>query len=152
VIERLTQPATFTSAGSLRQAEDDCASAAGRHAVPQFQGYSTHADCDLIGSRDFHRMVGDSYSQNLKDGRVLRPDRRESAGGVPGRAADADDRLRRAVITELILPLHPDFPPSNAVRHPLPRLLRAELAECRHGGGRAVDLSRRIQVLPPAGC
>lgn len=32
-----------------------------------FQGYSTHADCDLIGlGATSIGMVGDSYSQNLK--------------------------------------------------------------------------------------
>lgn len=69
-----------------------------------FQGYSTHAGCDLvalgvtgIGS------VGDSYSQNAKtldDYYQLLDD-----GQVPvfrGVELDADDKLRRRVITELI--------------------------------------------------
>jgi len=69
-----------------------------------FQGYSTHSECDLIGlGVTSIGMVGDSYSQNVKtlddyyacidDGRfpILR-----------GLKLDADDLLRREVITQLI--------------------------------------------------
>ncbi len=69
-----------------------------------FQGYSTHAECDLIGlGVTSIGMVGDSYSQNVKtldeyyacidEGRfpILR-----------GFTLDADDKLRREVITQLI--------------------------------------------------
>jgi len=69
-----------------------------------FQGYSTHADCDLIGfGATSIGMVGDSYSQNLKglEDYYARID----AGRLAvfrGVRLDADDRLRRAVITDLI--------------------------------------------------
>lgn len=69
-----------------------------------FQGYSTHADCDLVAMGITSiGMVGDSYSQNLKT-----PDdyyARIDAGRLPvfrGVALDFDDRLRREVITRLI--------------------------------------------------
>jgi oxygen-independent coproporphyrinogen-3 oxidase len=69
-----------------------------------FQGYSTHADCDLVamGSTSISK-VGDSYSQNEKqlEGYYARIDK----GELPvfrGVELDADDRLRREVINQLI--------------------------------------------------
>lgn len=69
-----------------------------------FQGYSTHADCDLVamGVTSISK-VGDSYSQNLKI-----PDayyNRLDSGHLPvfrGVLLNADDRLRRTAITQLI--------------------------------------------------
>lgn len=69
-----------------------------------FQGYSTHADCDLIGlGITSIGKVGDSYSQNVKtlDEYYAQID----AGRIPvfrGIALSDDDKLRRAVITQLI--------------------------------------------------
>lgn len=69
-----------------------------------FQGYSTHAGCDLIGlGVTSIGMVGDSYSQNQRtlDAYYASID----AGQLPvfrGIELDADDVLRRAVITRLI--------------------------------------------------
>ena len=69
-----------------------------------FQGYSTHADCDLIAMGVTSiGMVGDSYSQNAKDIETYYAD--IDAGKLPvfrGVDLDADDVLRRAVITQLI--------------------------------------------------
>ncbi len=69
-----------------------------------FQGYSTHADCDLVamGSTSISK-VGQSYSQNEKDleGYYSRIDN----GELPvfrGIELDADDMLRREVITQLM--------------------------------------------------
>jgi len=69
-----------------------------------FQGYSTHADCDLVamGVTSISK-VGDSYSQNLKtlDAYYNRLDN----GHLPvfrGVLLNADDRLRRTAITQLI--------------------------------------------------
>lgn len=69
-----------------------------------FQGYSTHAGCDLIGlGVTSIGMVGDSYSQNR---RTLEEYYTSLDGGrLPifrGIELDADDKLRRAVITRLI--------------------------------------------------
>lgn len=69
-----------------------------------FQGYSTHADCDLVGMGSTSiGQVGDSYSQNLKE--LEEYYARIDAGSIPvfrGYELNADDKLRRAVITDLI--------------------------------------------------
>jgi len=77
-----------------------------------FQGYSTHADCDLIGlGITSIGKVGDSYSQNLKtlDEYYAQID----SGHLPvfrGIALNADDKLRRAIITQLICHFSLDIP------------------------------------------
>ncbi|HEY9147669.1 MAG TPA: oxygen-independent coproporphyrinogen III oxidase, partial [Gammaproteobacteria bacterium] len=69
-----------------------------------FQGYSTHADCDLVGMGSTSiGQVGDSYSQNIKE--LEEYYARIDAGSIPvfrGYELNADDKLRRAVITDLI--------------------------------------------------
>ncbi len=69
-----------------------------------FQGYSTHADCDLVGiGVSAIGKVGDSYAQNFK--RIDDYRAALDAGRLPvwrGITLDDDDRLRRAVITRLI--------------------------------------------------
>ena len=77
-----------------------------------FQGYSTHADCDLVamGSTSISK-VGQSYSQNVKDleGYYSRIDN----AGLPvfrGVELDADDLLRREVITQLMCHFTLDIP------------------------------------------
>lgn len=69
-----------------------------------FQGYSTHADCDLIGmGATSIGKVHDCYSQNL---RTLDEYAQSIARGqLPvfrGITLNADDKLRRDVITQLI--------------------------------------------------
>jgi len=69
-----------------------------------FQGYSTHAECDLVGMGvTAISMVGDSYWQNLKTEVEYSEclDRRQ----LPvfrGLQLNEDDRIRRAVIMALI--------------------------------------------------
>ncbi|MGE0373298.1 MAG: oxygen-independent coproporphyrinogen III oxidase [Gammaproteobacteria bacterium] len=69
-----------------------------------FQGYSTHADCDLVGlGVTSIGMVGDCYAQNVKE--LDEYQRLLAEGRLPvyrGIRLDADDRLRREVITRLI--------------------------------------------------
>jgi oxygen-independent coproporphyrinogen-3 oxidase len=69
-----------------------------------FQGYSTHADCDLIGlGITSIGKVGDTYGQNVKG--LDEYYQRIDAGQLPifrGIELDADDVLRREVITQLI--------------------------------------------------
>jgi oxygen-independent coproporphyrinogen III oxidase len=76
-----------------------------------FQGYSTHADCDLVamGATAISK-VGNSYSQNLKglDEYAARIDAGELAV-FRGVELDADDLLRREVITRLICNFELDF-------------------------------------------
>ncbi len=69
-----------------------------------FQGYSTHADCDLValGVTSIGK-VGDCYAQNLKpmDDYTARIDNNELAI-FRGITLSADDVLRREVINQLI--------------------------------------------------
>lgn len=69
-----------------------------------FQGYSTHADCDLIGlGITSIGKVGNTYSQNVKtlDEYYQRLDA-EQMPVYRGIELDNDDILRREVITQLI--------------------------------------------------
>ena len=69
-----------------------------------FQGYSTHSDCDLIGMGVTSiGRVGDAYIQNIKQ--LDEYVERVGQGRFPvfkGIELDDDDKLRRAVITRLI--------------------------------------------------
>ena len=76
-----------------------------------FQGYSTHADCDLVamGATAISK-VGPSYSQNLKDLEAYAAC--VDGGALPvfrGVELDSDDRLRREVITRLICNFELEF-------------------------------------------
>ena len=112
-IERLTQ-AGYVYIGMDHFARpDDELAVAQRHGTlyRNFQGYSTHAECDLVAmGMTAIGMVGDCYSQNLKtlDNYYAAID----AGKLPvmrGVRLDADDTLRRAVITQLICHFTLDF-------------------------------------------
>lgn len=76
-----------------------------------FQGYSTHADCDLVamGATSISK-VGNSYSQNIKtlDAYAACLEQGELAI-FRGVELDADDVLRREVITRLICNFELDF-------------------------------------------
>ena len=76
-----------------------------------FQGYSTHADCDLLGlGITSIGVVADTYSQNLKTLEAY--GEHIEQGRVPvfrGVALTADDKLRRAVITQLICHFELEF-------------------------------------------
>ncbi|MDD5633644.1 MAG: coproporphyrinogen III oxidase, partial [Methylococcales bacterium] len=69
-----------------------------------FQGYSTHSDCDLIGlGITSIGKVGNAYSQNVKE--LDEYDQLISQNKLPvfkGVELDDDDKLRGAVITQLI--------------------------------------------------
>ncbi len=69
-----------------------------------FQGYSTFADCDLVGlGVSAISKVGDSYSQNRKDIRDWR--RCLESGNLPvwrGIQLNWEDRLRRRVIESIM--------------------------------------------------
>jgi oxygen-independent coproporphyrinogen-3 oxidase len=76
-----------------------------------FQGYSTHADCDLIGlGVSSIGKVGDSYNQNVKElsQYYARLDQGLLAVQRGYRLSD-DDRLRREVISELMCHGRIDF-------------------------------------------
>jgi oxygen-independent coproporphyrinogen-3 oxidase len=69
-----------------------------------FQGYSTHGDCDLVAmGMTAVGKIGNSYSQNVRT--LDEYYERVDAGELPvfrGIELDADDLLRRAVIMQLI--------------------------------------------------
>lgn len=69
-----------------------------------FQGYSTHAECDLVGMGITSiSMIGNSYSQNLRTLDEYHVALEE--GHLPvmrGMVLSDDDRLRREVIMQLI--------------------------------------------------
>ncbi len=76
-----------------------------------FQGYSTHANCDLIGlGVTSIGMVGETYSQNMRelDEYYERIDAGELAV-FRGFDLSLDDQIRRDVITRLICHLKLDF-------------------------------------------
>ena len=78
-----------------------------------FQGYSTHADCDLLGlGVTSIAKVANTYSQNVK---TLEPYyERIDAGRLPmlrGIELDRDDEIRRDVITRLICNFQLEYAP-----------------------------------------
>ena len=102
----------FTAAGYLYIGMDHFAKPTDELALAQargtlyrnFQGYSTHADCDLVAmGMTAIGTVGGNFYQNIKE-----LDAYEAAlaeGRLPiekGLVPSADDRLRRAVIMKLI--------------------------------------------------
>jgi oxygen-independent coproporphyrinogen-3 oxidase len=84
-----------------------------------FQGYATHADCDLIGMGSTSiGKVGNSYSQNLK----LLPEyyaaiEANKLAVFRGVALTDDDVLRRDVITQLICHFYLSIPEIEAKYH-----------------------------------
>jgi len=85
--------------------DDELALAQGRgNLYRNFQGYSTHADCDLIGfGITSIGMVNDCYSQNVKSLEEYEDIiNREALPILRGLVLDQDDKLRREVITRLI--------------------------------------------------
>ncbi|MDG4594893.1 MAG: oxygen-independent coproporphyrinogen III oxidase [Candidatus Contendobacter sp.] len=156
VIERLTG-AGYVYIGMDHFAKPDDELALAQQAgtlYRNFQGYSTHADCDLIGlGATSIGMVSDSYSQNLKglEDYYARIDEGRLAV-FRGVRLDADDRLRRAVITDLICHFTLDF---AAVERRFGirfgdyfALELAELADMQADGLLALS-ETGIQVLPP---
>ena len=76
-----------------------------------FQGYSTHAECDLIGlGVSAIGKVGDTYSQSVKE--LSQYYARIDQGLLPihrGYRLNADDQLRREVISDLMCHGRIDF-------------------------------------------
>ncbi|WP_084663186.1 oxygen-independent coproporphyrinogen III oxidase [Pandoraea faecigallinarum] len=76
-----------------------------------FQGYSTRADCDLIGvGMSAIGHIGDSYAQNAKTLKTYYD--AIDAGGLAiarGVRLDADDHIRRDVISRLMCHMALDF-------------------------------------------
>jgi oxygen-independent coproporphyrinogen-3 oxidase len=118
-----------------------------------FQGYSTRANCDLIGfGASSIGKVGDVYVQNAKDlggyAHAIEGDRLAIARGV---RLSADDRLRRDVITELMCNLELRFDEIEAAHcvH-FPTVFAPELERLREleTDGLIVRRANRLEVLP----
>ncbi len=81
-----------------------------------FQGYSTHAECDLLAMGVTSiGMLADTYSQNMRTEQEYFD--RIDAGRLPvyrGVRLTDDDRLRRTIITRLICNFRLEFAPIEA--------------------------------------
>ena len=92
--------------------DDELAVAQSRGSLHRnFQGYTTHGDCDLIGfGVSSISKIGDYYLQNQVT--VDAYERAIAAGQLPTqkyRRINQDDKIRREVITELLCHLHIQF-------------------------------------------
>jgi len=81
------------------------------HLYRNFQGYSTHSDCDLVGlGITSIGRVGDAYIQNVKNldeyHALLSQNKLPVYKGIE---LDKDDLIRRDVITQLICHFHLNF-------------------------------------------
>ncbi|RMG35468.1 MAG: oxygen-independent coproporphyrinogen III oxidase [Gammaproteobacteria bacterium] len=81
------------------------------HLYRNFQGYSTHAHCDLLGfGVSAIGSVGNTYAQNVKD--LASYYAAIERGELPierGLVLSRDDEIRRGLITELICNFRLDF-------------------------------------------
>ncbi|MEN9429687.1 MAG: oxygen-independent coproporphyrinogen oxidase [Pseudomonadota bacterium] len=106
VIERLQQAGyVYIGMDHFAKPDDELALAQENGTLYRnFQGYSTHAGCDLIGlGITSIGMVDDTYSQNVKT--LEEYHECVSTGKLPvyrGVRLTTDDKLRRALITQLI--------------------------------------------------
>lgn len=119
VVERLTSAGyVYIGMDHFALPTDELARAQAQRSLHRnFQGYSTRAECDLIGfGASSIGKVGDVYAQNAKDlpdyGTAIDAGRLAIARGV---RLTADDRLRRDVITELMCNLELRFDEFEAV-------------------------------------
>ncbi|WP_027794120.1 oxygen-independent coproporphyrinogen III oxidase [Paraburkholderia acidipaludis] len=118
-----------------------------------FQGYSTRADCDLIGfGASSIGKVGDVYAQNAKDlpsyGAALDAKRLAIARGI---RLSADDRLRRDIIAELMCNLElrfDEFEAAYGVRFPSAFAPELERLRSFEEDGLVARSTNRLEVLP----
>ena len=118
-----------------------------------FQGYSTGAECDLIGfGASSIGKVGDVYAQNAKDlagyGDAIDNGRLAIARGV---RLTAEDRLRRDIITELMCNLElrfDEFEAAYGVRFLSAFAPELERLRAFEQDGLVARDGRRLKVLP----
>lgn len=113
VIEKLTQSGyVYIGMDHFAKPEDELTLAQQNGSLYRnFQGYSTHADCDMVSMGITSiGQVSNSYSQNVKTldeyDRLIKQDEIPVFRGVE---LSDDDLLRRAVITQLICNFRLDF-------------------------------------------
>lgn len=119
-----------------------------------FQGYSTHADCDLVGlGVSAISQVGESYSQNTHE--LPAYYERLDAGRLAvarGVGLSRDDRLRRAVIMGLLCHAQVSYAPIEA-RYGIvfPEYFRTELERLAvlESDGLIEVTGDRIRIAPP---
>lgn len=75
-----------------------------RQLYRNFQGYATHANCDIIGlGLSSIGQVGDSFSQNEKDmEKYYQKIDTNKLAIIKGRSINIDDKIRRSIIMDLI--------------------------------------------------
>jgi len=118
-----------------------------------FQGYSTRADCDLIGfGASSIGKVGDVYAQNAKDlpgyGAAIDAGTLAITRGV---RLTADDRLRRDIITELMCNLelrYDEFEAAYGVRFPAAFAAELDRLGEFERDGLVARSTNRLEVLP----
>ncbi|WP_296650440.1 oxygen-independent coproporphyrinogen III oxidase [Paraburkholderia sp.] len=118
-----------------------------------FQGYSTRADCDLIGfGASAIGKVGDLYAQNAKDlpgyGAAINDERLAIVRGVK---LSAEDRLRRGIITQLMCNLELRFDVFEAqygIRFATAFASELERLRAFEEDGLVARGTNRIDVLP----
>lgn len=105
-IEQLTQAGyIYIGMDHFAKPDDELAVAQRENKLYRnFQGYSTHAECDLIGlGITSIGSVGDAYSQNLRTldeyNQCIKNDQLPVFRGI---RLNEDDKIRRTVITRLI--------------------------------------------------
>ncbi|OLL29985.1 oxygen-independent coproporphyrinogen III oxidase [Burkholderia sp. SRS-W-2-2016] len=113
VVERLTDAGyVYIGMDHFALPTDELARAQARRTLHRnFQGYSTRAECDLIGfGASSIGKVGDVYAQNAKElkdyGAAIDAGQLAIARGI---RLSADDRLRRDVITQIMCNLELRF-------------------------------------------
>ncbi|MGA7779801.1 MAG: oxygen-independent coproporphyrinogen III oxidase [Paraburkholderia sp.] len=123
VVERLTSAGyVYIGMDHFALPSDELAIAQAQRTLHRnFQGYSTRAECDLIGfGASSIGKVGDVYAQNAKDlpgyAAAIDAGRLAITRGV---RLTADDRLRRDIITQLMCNLElrfDEFEAANGIR------------------------------------
>lgn len=154
-MERLSQSGyEFIGMDHFAKPDDELAIAQANGTLYRnFQGYSTHADCDLVamGITSIGK-VGNTYSQNVKT--LDEYYQRIDSGSLPifrGIELNADDILRREVITQLICHFKLDF---NVIEQQFGinfnEYFAVELAELRgmEKDGLLELAGHSVQVLP----
>ncbi|HAZ60466.1 MAG TPA: oxygen-independent coproporphyrinogen III oxidase [Gammaproteobacteria bacterium] len=112
-IERLTVAGyRYIGMDHFARPDDELARAQERHALHRnFMGYTTHADCDLIGlGVSAISQIDDSYSQNPRE--IADYESRLASGGLPtwrGLRMSDDDRIRADVIQQVMCQGEVDF-------------------------------------------
>jgi oxygen-independent coproporphyrinogen-3 oxidase len=155
VVEQLTEAGyVYIGMDHFALPTDELARAQAQRTLHRnFQGYSTRAECDLIGfGASSIGKVGDVYAQNAKDlagyGAAIDAGRLAVTRGV---RLTAEDRLRRDIITELMCNLglrFDEFEAAYGVRFPSAFAPELERLRTFEADGLVARHSDRLEILP----